>query len=125
MQKTISLSTAEAEYYAASEMAIELIYLRNILEDIGFPQPPDNPVYACIEWGNHITGCRERAEEHIDLRSIPHMTQSKINRMMRLIKVDTTKQLADVFIKASAYPQSISCVRGICGKPAFPDLRDV
>lgn len=31
MQKTISLSTAEAEHYAISEMAIEVLYLRNLL----------------------------------------------------------------------------------------------
>ncbi len=35
-KKTISLSTAEAEYYAASEMAIKVIYLRNLLENMGF-----------------------------------------------------------------------------------------
>ncbi len=53
MQKTIYLSAAEAEYYAASEMAIEVIFLRNLLENVGFPQAPDTPVYedntACIE----------------------------------------------------------------------------
>ncbi len=32
MQKTISLSTAVAEYYAASEMAIEVTYLCNLLK---------------------------------------------------------------------------------------------
>ncbi len=31
MQKTITLSTAEAEYYSASEMAVEIIYLRNLI----------------------------------------------------------------------------------------------
>jgi hypothetical protein len=46
MQKTISLSTAEAEYYVASEMAIEVIYLRNLLEDMEFLQAPDTPVYV-------------------------------------------------------------------------------
>jgi hypothetical protein len=30
LQKTISLSTAEAEYYAASKMAIEVIYPSNL-----------------------------------------------------------------------------------------------
>jgi hypothetical protein len=40
-----SLSTAEAEYYAASEMAIEVICLSNLLEKMGFPQAPDTPAY--------------------------------------------------------------------------------
>jgi hypothetical protein len=57
LQKTISLSTAEAEYYAVSEMAIEIIYLSNLLRNMGFPQDDDTPIYedntACIEWGNH------------------------------------------------------------------------
>ena len=37
MQKTVSLSTAEAEYYAAFKMAIEVIYLSNLLSNMGFP----------------------------------------------------------------------------------------
>ena len=37
MQKTVSLWTPEAEYYAASEMAIEIIYLSNLLANMGFP----------------------------------------------------------------------------------------
>jgi hypothetical protein len=80
MQKTISLSTAEAEYYAASEMAIEVIYLQNLPENMGFPQAPGTSVYedntACIEWGNHVIGGRERAK-HIDLH-IFHTKPSKI-----------------------------------------------
>ena len=52
-QKTVSLSTAEAEYYSASEMAIEVLYLRNLLANMGFEQAPDTPLYednaACIE----------------------------------------------------------------------------
>ena len=53
MQKTVSLSTAEAEYYSASEMAIEVLYLRKLLANIGFEQAPETPVYedktVCIE----------------------------------------------------------------------------
>ena len=45
MQKTVSLSTAEAEYYSASEMAIEVLYIRSLLENMGFVQAPDSPVY--------------------------------------------------------------------------------
>ena len=115
MQKTIALSTAEAEYYAASEMGIKILCLRNLLHNMGFPQHPDTPVYedntACIEWGNHVIGGRERAK-HIDIRK--HFAHEVIqNREMRLIKVDTSKQLADVFTKALAFPRFQACIDGI------------
>ena len=115
MQKTIALSTAEAECYAASEMGIEILCLRNLLHNLGFPQDPDTPVYedntACIEWGNHVIGGRERAK-HIDIRK--HFAHEVIqNREMRLIKVDTSKQLADVFTKALAFPRFQACIDGI------------
>ena len=42
----------------ASEMPIEVLYIRNLLENMGFVKAPDTPVYednaACIEWGNHV-----------------------------------------------------------------------
>ena len=58
---------------------------------MGFHQDDDTPVYedntACIEWGNHIIGDRERAK-HIDIRK--HFAHEAIqNRHMRLIRVST------------------------------------
>jgi hypothetical protein len=99
MQKTVALSTAEAEYYSASEMAIEILYLRNLLANMWFPEGLDTPVYedntACIEWGNHVIGGRERAK-HIDIQK--HFANEVIQeRAMKLIKVATGDQLADMF----------------------------
>ncbi len=94
MQKTIALSTAEAEYYSASEMAVEIIYLRNLIRNMGLPQEDYTPVYeditTCIEWGNHIIGGRERAK-HTDIRM--HFAHEAIqNRHMRLIRIPTDEQ---------------------------------
>jgi hypothetical protein len=36
-QRCRRLSTAEAKYYLASEMMIEITYLCNLLENLGFP----------------------------------------------------------------------------------------
>ena len=118
MQKSVSLSTAEAEYYAASEMAIEILYLRNLLANMGFAELPNTPVYedntACIEWGNHVIGGRERAK-HIDIRK--HFAHEVIqNQEMRLIKVDTANQLADIFTKPLPYPQFQACIQRILRK---------
>jgi hypothetical protein len=83
---------------------------------MGFPQAPDTPVCeddtACIECGNLvISGGRKRAK-HIDLRK--HFALETIqNRMMGLIEIDTSKQLADIFTK----PLANGCIRGILGRP--------
>ena len=37
-QKSVSLSTAESEWYAACEAGKELLYLRIIMREFGFPQ---------------------------------------------------------------------------------------
>ena len=37
-QKSVSLSTAESEWYAASEAGKELLYLRIVMREFGFPQ---------------------------------------------------------------------------------------
>ncbi len=54
LQKTVALSTAKAEYYSASEMAVEVIYLRKLLGNMRPGQNDHTPVYedntACIEW---------------------------------------------------------------------------
>ena len=63
------LSTVEVEYHFVSEMAIELLYQRNLPENMGFQQALDTQLYAdnttCIEWGNHVIGCLEQIR-HIE-----------------------------------------------------------
>ena len=60
LQKTVALSMAEAEYYSASSAAVEVIYLRGLLKNMGFAPTKWTPVYednnACIEWGNNVIG---------------------------------------------------------------------
>ena len=91
MQKTTALSTAEAEYYSASTAAAEVLYLRYLLQVLGFAQQKPTPIYednfACIEWGNNVIRGRERAK-HIEIRK--HFAHEVIqNGAMRLVKVQT------------------------------------
>ena len=118
MHKTVSLSSAEAEYYSASEMAVEIIYLRNLLSSMRLQGDDDTQVFedntACIEWSDHVMGGRERAK-HIDIRK--HFAHEVIQRQeMRLIKVDTANQLADIFTKPLPYPQFQACIQRILRK---------
>ncbi len=117
-QKTTALSTAEAEYYSASTAALEVLYLRSLLERLDFAQEKPTPICednpACIEWGNNnVIGGRGRAK-NIDIRK--HFAHKVIqNGAMRLIKVPTSAQLADILTKGLLSPQSTVCVDGILG----------
>jgi hypothetical protein len=102
-----------------------IIYLRNLIRNMGLPQEDDTPVYedntACIEWGNHIIGGRERAK-HIDIsKHFAHeVTQ---NHHMRLIRAPTDKQLADIYTKALPVPHFERCLMGFMSgdlKPKGP-----
>ena len=119
LQKTISLSTAEAEYYAASLSAIEVLYLRTLLHNMGFLPEGYTPVFednnACIEWGNNIIGGRERAK-HIDIRK--HFAHEVIQSgQLRLIRVSTEEQLADMFTKSLQPRLHAACLSGLLRKP--------
>jgi hypothetical protein len=114
-QKTISLFTAEAEYYSASEGAVQALYIRGLLINMGFDPEGWTPIHednnACIEWGNNVIGGRERAK-HIDIRK--HFAHEVIqNGHIRLVRVDTANQLADVFTKSLQPAQFAACMSGI------------
>ena len=57
-QKSVSLSTAESEWYDASEAGKELLYLRIIMREFGFPQLgpmhlyEDSPKWCTAELGH-------------------------------------------------------------------------
>ena len=48
MQKTVALSSAEAEYYSASEMAIEIIYLHTLLANMQLRQSESVGLHSCV-----------------------------------------------------------------------------
>jgi hypothetical protein len=106
MQKSVVLSSAEAEYYLALEMAIKIIY-----------QPTCSfaswTTLLCsrtprAEWANHVIGGRERAK-HIDTRQ--HFAHEAVqNGHMSLYKIATEFQLADIFTKALQLHQFDSCL---------------
>ena len=96
------------------------------LERLGFAQPQPTPVYedntACIEWGNNVIGGRERAK-HIDIRK--HFAREVIqNGHMKLIRVSTTSQLADID-PAAALPAVPGVRRRDLGSGGDNHLRDL
>ncbi len=91
------------EYYSASTAGSDVLYLRKLLDQLGFTvtQQSSTPVYedntACIEWGNIIVSGQKRAK-HIDIRK--HFAHEVIqNGEMWGVWVPESSQLADILTK--------------------------
>ena len=126
-QQSVALSSAEAEYMSVSDVTKEIIYLRSLLNSMGFAQMGPTPLFedntACIEWGNNITGGRERAE-HIDIRK--HFAHEAIqNCHVTTVKVSTTSQLADIMTKVVKSDQWEMCISGLLDQPLIPSSKTV
>eukprot|EP00961_Rhodomonas_salina_P112879 1518615-Rhodomonas_salina.1 len=69
-QSCVTLSSAEAEFVAASQCGVEVVYLRNLLRDLGFVQDAPTEIWednaACVQMSeNPVNADRSR---HIDTR---------------------------------------------------------
>ncbi len=90
-QKSVSLSTAEAEWYAASEAGKEIIYLRSILFDFGFEQ--DDPTKLCEDSRAVIAmtdnPVNRKCSRHIDTRKhfIGELVQGKLIELAPCAKI--------------------------------------
>ncbi len=109
-QAVVALSTAEAEFIAASSMVQEVIYARRLLEKLGFPQSDPTLIFednsTCIKWAGGAVGGTDRAK-HIDLREhFVHEAQS--NKVLQLEPVNGADNVADLLtkplLKAAFYP---------------------
>lgn len=100
-QTSLALSTCEAEYIAATMAAQECIWLKKLLQDINvslvtsIPIQCDN-ISAIKLAGNPIFHARSK---HIEVRY--HFIREKVlNEEIELQKVESEKQIADIFTKA-------------------------
>jgi len=99
-QSIVTLSSCEAEYVAANSAVCHLIWLRNMLKHLGFPQEnltkiyidnrsaialAKNPVYH--ERSKHIDTCHHFIREHVKSKEV------------ELISCKTNDQIAYIFTK--------------------------
>ena len=97
-QSTVALSTSEAELYALSEAAKATMDIRELLNDLGFPQMQttiheDNK--GCKEWIQKQGNASKM--RHIETRH--HWIKEKRD-IFNIIHVATEFQRADIFTKA-------------------------
>ena len=99
-QPTVSLSSTEAEYIAASEMAREIIWLRRLCQDIGIKQT--KPTIISIDNQTAISMATEdgnlNRRKHIDTKH--HHIKEKIeDQIVELKWIPTSENEADIFTK--------------------------
>jgi hypothetical protein len=107
LQKSVALSSTEAEYYAISECVTEMMYCRNILEFLGIEiQLPmtlrvDN-IGAIYLANNAFTGQRTK---HIDARY--HYVRNLIQAEPQILKIEfvkTNDNKSDIYTKNVSGP---------------------
>jgi hypothetical protein len=99
-QATVALSTGEAEYVAASECTREIVYLRQLLSELGYPQRASTCIYednqTCISFTRD--DAMHSYTKHINVKY--HFTRFQIDEStIMLIDTMTEDQLVDLFIK--------------------------
>ena len=100
-QTIVALSTAEAEFIAASSMIQEVIYIRRLLEKLGFPQTEPTTIYedntTCIKWAEGAVGGTDRAK-HIDLRE-HFVHEAQQSKLIQLKGIKGEDNVADFLTK--------------------------
>eukprot|EP00961_Rhodomonas_salina_P190841 2574721-Rhodomonas_salina.1 len=104
-QSCVTLSSAEAEFVAASLCGQEVIYLRNLLRDLDFTQDSPTGIWednaSCVLMSeNPVNADRSR---HIDTRIywLRDMVRAKI---VKLRKCAGTQNVADALTKSLPSP---------------------
>jgi len=100
-QPIVSVSSSEAEFYAASLASLDVLFYRRLLADLGFEQTSPTVMWednaACI-YMSQKEGILNRAK-HIDLR-VHRIRELVRDRVVVLTKVATLDQVADAFTKS-------------------------
>lgn len=99
-QNVVALSSCEAEYLACSHVAKEVMWLRNLLEELGFGQHDATEVY-CDNNGaiasSHDPHGHTRMK-HIDIRA--HFIRDCVNKgYINVVRVDGKENAADILTK--------------------------
>ena len=99
-------STAESEYIAVTEVTKEIIFLRNVLQELQLLPTGPTKIYednkACILMANdNMVSARNK---HFGMKQ--QFIREKIKKqIIQLIKIGTNKQRADLFTKNLCRPR--------------------
>ena len=104
-QRTVALSTCEAELYAESAAIQEVLWLRGLLKELGLQSHVGSEVFGDNQSAIAVTknGIKGERTKHVDVKY--HFVTETVERGdVRLKWIPTAEQQADIFTKALAQP---------------------
>ncbi|KMQ86259.1 retrovirus-related gag-pol polyprotein [Lasius niger] len=111
-QRTVALSSTEAEYMGLAEATKESIYLQNFLIELGFDNLTDTTIF------NDNLGAKKLAEnpgyhsrsKHIDVRH--HFIREALNNeLIKVEHVSTNDMISDIMTKGLPRPKHLKCTQ--------------
>jgi hypothetical protein len=98
---TVVLSTTEAEYIALCHCMQEMMFLKSLMDELGFKTSKPIKIYednqSCIKLSNNPE--LHGRSKHIDIRY--HFVQEKVQRnVFKIVYCKTQEMRADIFTKA-------------------------
>ena len=102
---------------AACALVQEVIYIRSLLNNLGFNQDDPTPIFednnTCIAWSEGAVGGSDRAK-HIDLRQ--HFVHEAVEqKILKLGRINSSDNAADIMTKPLSAPNIITLRRKILG----------
>ena len=100
-QRTVALSTAEAEINALTDLGRDIVWFRRLLADIGKPLTDPTPALedsrSAIKWSEESASWSKT--RHIDT-AFHKLREWQDNRVLRIEYCNTAAQIADALTKA-------------------------
>jgi hypothetical protein len=105
-QKIVTLSSTEAEIYAAIESAKDVVFFRNILAEIGFPQLSPTVLFidnkSAISLAQAFSGNHKKVRHYMArLRFLIEQVETQV---IKLEHLEGTEHPSDVLTKAKPRP---------------------
>jgi len=111
-QQCIAMSSTEAEVIAASQAALELVFLRRLLEEMGEPVEGPTVLYVdnsgAVELSKHHKSCHR--SRHV-LRRYFKVRELVAEGLIEVRWVDTKSNLADLLSKGTIEPEQYESLR--------------
>ena len=106
LQKSVALSSTEAEYMCLSSGAASVLWYRSILSEVGFKQTSPTIIAQDNQSAIRIAESKKQAPgvKHISIRY--HFIRDRISsKEIKLNTVNTADMMADIFTKNLAFPR--------------------